>query len=83
VACGRWIRPPRRKHQGEAGRVEHAGLGIDGFAKELGTDERMVAAFFSDNAVDVNAVSGNEKADIIGGEEEDTLDAVLLLRLEG
>jgi hypothetical protein len=72
-----------REDEGEAGGVEHARLGIDGFAEVLGADKWMVAAFFSNDAVNVKAVSRNQTTDIFGSEEEDALDAILLLGLEG
>jgi len=74
-ACG--------KDEGEAGGVEHAGLGIDSLAKVLGADKRMVAASFGDDAVNVKAVSRDQTTDIFGSEEEDPLEAILLLGLEG
>ena len=73
----------RRKHEGEAGGVEHAGLGIDGLAKVLGEDEGMVAASFGNDAVDMEAVGRNQAADILGSVKKDALEAILLLSLEG
>jgi hypothetical protein len=43
----------------------------------------MVAAPLGNDAVDVKAVGGDEAADVVGGEEEDALDAVLSFGLLG
>jgi hypothetical protein len=43
----------------------------------------MVAATFGDDTVNMGAVGRNQTTDIISGEEKDTLDAILLLGLEG
>jgi hypothetical protein len=43
----------------------------------------VVAAAFGDNPVDMSAIGWNQKADILGSEEENTLDAILLLGLKG
>ncbi len=43
----------------------------------------MVAAVFLDDTVNVVAIGRNQAADVVGGEEEDTLDAVLFLGFEG
>ncbi len=78
----------RRRHlvcvnEGEAGGGEHAGLGVDGLAEVLGTDTRVVTAMLGDDTVDMHAVGRDEAADIVGGEVEEALNAVLLLGLQG
>jgi len=73
----------RREHQRQSPSVEHAGLGVDGFTEVLGTDERMIAAAFGNDTVHMGAIGRDQTADIIGGEEEDPLDAIHLLSLEG
>ena len=69
--------------QGEAGGGEHAGLGVDGLAEILGADAWMVAAMLGNDTVDMQAVSGDELTDIVGGEVEEALDAIALLGLQG
>ena len=43
----------------------------------------MVAALFGDYPVNINTIGGNEAADVVGGEKEDTLDTVQFLGAEG
>ncbi len=74
---------PTREHQCNSGGVEHSGLGVDGFTKVLGADEGVVAAAFEDDPVNMVTVPGNHFADVFGGKEEQALDAVALLSLEG
>ena len=71
------------KNQGEAGGIEHAGFGVDGFTEVLGADERVVTSLFGNDTVDMKTVGGDEAADIFGGVEEDTLDAIGCLGLQG
>lgn len=58
-------------------------MGVDGLTEVLGTDEGMVAAAFGDDTVNMLTIGRYQTADIISGEEENTLDAILLLGLEG
>ena len=69
--------------ESEAGGGEHAGFGVDGFAEVLGADTGVVAAVFGDDTLDMQGVGGKDGADIIGGEEEEALEAVLLLGAQG
>jgi len=69
--------------QGEAGGGEHAGLGVDGFAEELGADDGMVAAMFGEFTLHIGGVGGDEGKDILGSEAEEAPEAILFLRLQG
>ncbi len=69
--------------QEEAGGVEHARLGVDRFAVVLGANQGMVAAQGVADAVDMQAVGGDQPADIIGGVIEDALEAIHLLVAQG
>ena len=74
---------PESCEESEAGGVEHGGLGVDGLAEVLGADAGMVTTVFGNGTVHVQAVGGDEAADIVGGEEENALEAILLLGLQG
>ena len=70
-------------NESHAGSGKHAGLGIDGFAEELGADERVVAAMFGKDALHEGGVGRDDGKNIVGGEVEETPDSVLLLGLQG
>ena len=75
--------PLARKHQRQPPGVEHARLGVERFAEELGAHERMVVVDFGDDLHHVWAVGRHQAAHVFGGEEKDALVAVLLLGLQG
>jgi hypothetical protein len=73
----------RWEDEGEASGVEHAGLGVESLAKKLGADEGMVATPGGDDAVNMQAIGGDEAANVIGGEVEEALDAIQFFSLPG
>lgn len=70
-------------NQGQARSRKHTLLSVDGFAEELGADEGMVAAMFGKFTLHIGGVGGDEGKDIISGKVEETLEAILLLGLQG
>jgi hypothetical protein len=58
-------------------------VGVDGLTKILGADTRVVAAMLGNDPIDMKAVGGDKLADILGGEIEEALKAILLLGKQG
>jgi hypothetical protein len=70
-------------HEGTASGVEHAGGVVKLFGEELGADEGVMATEAFDLFGNEATIGGDFAGDIIGGEGENALDAILELGFAG